>query len=50
MKHPSHQMAFGRLANNSNLAAKGMVALEAFSHLCEVHVLSYEFEMIGYEV
>ena len=24
----------GRLANNTNLAAKGIVALEAFSHLC----------------
>merc|ERR1712086_942763 len=25
----------GRLANNTNLAAKGIVALEAFAHLCE---------------
>ena len=24
----------GRLANNTNLAAKGIVALEAFAHLC----------------
>lgn len=25
----------GPLANNTNLGAKGIVALEAFSHLCE---------------
>jgi hypothetical protein len=26
----------GRLANNTNLAAKGIVALEAFAYLCTV--------------
>ena len=35
----------GRLANNTNLAAKGIVALEAFSQIC--HATNGEFTSCG---
>ena len=38
LPYPAEQLCTddftGKLANNTNLAAKGIVALEAFSHLC----------------
>lgn len=38
LPYPANQLCTddftGRLANNSNLAAKGIVALEAFAHIC----------------